>query len=78
MLEAGPDGFEEGLSARNYIAITGAAPATATRDLADLVSKGALIRTGNGRYARYHVAIPLRPVPHLEVDALGRIIDAGM
>lgn len=78
MLEAGPDSFEGGLSARNYIAITGAAPATATRDLADLVSKGALTRAGNGRYARYHVAIPLRPVPHLEIDALGRIIDAEM
>jgi hypothetical protein len=29
----------------NYVSITGASPATATRDLADLMDKGALLRT---------------------------------
>lgn len=52
----GPDGFEGGLSAGNYRTITGAALAIATRDLADLVEKGALIRTGEHRYARYRLA----------------------
>jgi Fic family protein len=49
------------LSAGNYRTITGAALATATRDLADLVEKGALIRTGERRYARYHLAKPKLP-----------------
>jgi Fic family protein len=49
----GPDGFEGGLSAGNYSTITGASPATTTRDLADLVEKGALTRTGEHRHARY-------------------------
>jgi Fic family protein len=38
--------------------ITSASPATATRDLIDLVDKGALIRTGERRCARYSIAIP--------------------
>jgi Fic family protein len=49
----GPEGFKGGLSAGNYSTITGASPATTTRDLADLVEKGALIRTGERRHARY-------------------------
>lgn len=53
----GPDGFAGGLSADNYRAITGATPATATRDLSDLVVKGALKRTGERRYARYRLAM---------------------
>ncbi len=55
MLQEGPQGFEGGLSAANYLAITGAA--TATRDLADMVAKGALLRTGERRYARYSVNV---------------------
>jgi Fic family protein len=57
MLREGPAGFVGGLSASNYASITGASPATTTRDLADLVDKGALVRTGERRHARYHVAI---------------------
>jgi Fic family protein len=49
----GPDGFKGGLSAGNYSAITGASPATTTRDLADLTEKGALVRTGERKHARY-------------------------
>lgn len=55
MLREGPDGFRGGLSAGNYATITGASPATATRDLADMVAKGALMRRGELRYARYYV-----------------------
>lgn len=51
----GPTGFEGGLSAKNYIAITGASRATATRDLQDLVAKGALSQTGELKGARYHL-----------------------
>ena len=62
ILREGPEGFKGGLSASNYMKITGASPATARRDLADLVEKGALTRSGERRYTRYFVAIPLRPV----------------
>jgi Fic family protein len=62
MLREGPEGFEGGLNAGKYAAITGASPATATRDLADMVAQGALIRVGEHRHARYCIAIPLRPV----------------
>lgn len=67
MLREGPEGFKGGLSAGNYSAITDTAPATTTRDLADLVEKGALVRTGERRYARYQVAIPLRSVSRVDL-----------
>ncbi|KXV21720.1 Fic family protein [Gluconobacter japonicus] len=57
MLAEGPDGFQGGLSAQNYRSITGATSATATRDLAELVTLGALNRTGENRYARYSLLI---------------------
>lgn len=55
MLREGPNGFKGGLSAGNYSTITGASPATATRDLADLIEKGALVRRGERRHARYYL-----------------------
>lgn len=55
VFDAGPDGFVGGLSAKNYRALTGAPTATVTRDLADLVDKGALIRSGERRGTRYHL-----------------------
>jgi Fic family protein len=57
MFREGPKGFEGGMSAGNYGTITGASPATTTRDLADLVEKGALVRTGERRHARYALEI---------------------
>ncbi len=57
LFRAGPEGFEGGLSAENYIRITGTSRATATRDLQDLVEKGALIRTGERRHTRYWLAV---------------------
>lgn len=57
----GINGFEGGLSAENYIGITGTSRATATRDLQDLVEKGALTRTGELRHTRYQLdAFPVR------------------
>lgn len=55
MFREGLDGFKGGLSAANYIAITGTSRASATRDLQDLIEKGALIRSGELRHARYHL-----------------------
>lgn len=53
MFREGPAGFEGGLSAENYIAVTGTSRATATRDLQDLVEKAALTRTGARKSTRY-------------------------
>ncbi|RYG99670.1 MAG: Fic family protein [Alphaproteobacteria bacterium] len=57
MFAEGPSGFKGGLSAGNYAKITGAPSTTVTRDLADLVQLRALTRTGERRYARYHLNI---------------------
>ena len=53
MFAEGPEGFLGGLSAENYISITKGSRATATRDLTDLVQKGALVKTGELRHSRY-------------------------
>jgi len=53
MLDAGPEGFEGGMNARKYIAITKASKATATRDLQHLLELGAFIQEGGGRSTRY-------------------------
>jgi|TARA_R110002126_G_scaffold246030_3_gene389078 Fic family protein len=53
MFREGVGGFKGGLSAENYIGITGAARATATRDLQSLVECGALIKSGELKYTRY-------------------------
>jgi Fic family protein len=51
----GTDGLKGGLSAENYISITETSRATATRDLQDLIEKGALTKTGELRHTRYHL-----------------------
>lgn len=55
MLAEGPAGFQGGMSAEKYIAIVKTSRATATRDLAGLVEVGALVKTGELRYSRYHL-----------------------
>ncbi len=75
MLREGPDGFEGGLSAGNYAKITGASPATATRDLADLVGRGALIRTGELRHARYHLNLKLQPPHSITISQRGEVLE---
>jgi len=57
MFAESPEGFKGGLSAENYIAITKSSRATATRDLTDLVQKGALVKTGELRHTRYWLNI---------------------
>ncbi len=74
VLREGPEGFKGGLSAGNYVSIAKTSPATARRDLADLVDKGAFTRTGERRHARYHLTIPLRPVAPVTIDPAGNII----
>lgn len=73
MLREGPEGFKGGLSAGNYASISGASAATATRDLTDLVEKGALLRVGERRHARYHVAIAATKVSPVVIDERGNL-----
>jgi Fic family protein len=75
MFQEGPDGFKGGLNAGKYSAITGASPATATRDLTDLVAKGALLRRGERRQARYHLGVPLRPVKPVTLTEMGDLVE---
>jgi Fic family protein len=57
MFGAGLGGFRGGLSAENYIRITGASRATATRDLVNLVQKIALTKSGSGKGTRYQLKL---------------------
>jgi Fic family protein len=49
----GQNGFAGGLSAKNYMSITGTSPSTATRDLHQLVQMGALTKGGRRKATRY-------------------------
>jgi Fic family protein len=69
MFKAGPAGFKGGMTARKYTNLTGASRATATRDLGDLVEKGALKVEGRGRSVSYVLQIAGR-----EPDFLERIL----
>lgn len=60
MFREGLDGFKGGLSAANFISITGTSRATATRDLQELVGMGALTQTGTLKSTRYHLNIGAR------------------
>lgn len=75
MFREGPEGFRGGLSAGEYSNMTGASPATATRDLADLVEKGALVREGERRHARYRLSVPLRLVTHVVLTERGDLAE---
>ena len=76
MFRQGPQGFKGGLSAGNYGTITGASPATVTRDLVDLVQKGVLIRTGERKHARYQLAVTLRQTPQITINPRGELIES--
>ena len=57
MFKEGPEGFKGGLSLKNYVTITAASRATATRDLQDLVEMGVLYKTGELKGTRYHLLL---------------------
>ncbi|WP_174872545.1 hypothetical protein [Piscirickettsia salmonis] len=67
MFKEGPEGFQGGLSAANYIALTGATTATTTRDLQGLVEKGVLTRDGIRKATRYYLAINLSQIETITV-----------
>ncbi len=58
LLEAGPGKFTGGMTPRKYAAMSRVATLTASRDLADLVNKGLLVRAGAGRSTHYTLTIP--------------------
>ncbi|MGB0909378.1 MAG: hypothetical protein ACPGYT_03375 [Nitrospirales bacterium] len=58
LFAAGLEGFQGGLSAENYLAITKTSRSTATRDLQGLVEMGALQRTGERKHTRHTLNIP--------------------
>lgn len=57
LFDAGKEGFQGGLSAKNYERLTRSSKATATRELTELTEIGALIRTGAGRSTRYELRL---------------------
>nr|WP_298115085.1 Fic family protein [uncultured Pseudomonas sp.] len=57
LLDGGEQGFEDGISAAQYQAVTKVSKATATRHLGDLLEKGCIVRLpGGGRSTRYQVS----------------------
>jgi Fic family protein len=57
LLDAGPGGFEGGMSTRKYESFTGASRATASRELIDLDAMGLLRQVGGGRSTRYYIRL---------------------
>lgn len=57
MLDAGPQGFQGGMSAKKYISITITSKATATRDLQNLLELQVLKIEGGGRSTHYFLNI---------------------
>ncbi|MEQ1517248.1 MAG: DUF4172 domain-containing protein [Usitatibacteraceae bacterium] len=57
MLDAGPGRFEGGMTPRKAQSLTGAAGATVTRDLTELVERGLMVRRGAGRSTHYELAL---------------------
>ena len=57
LFEAGPEGFEGGMSTLKYVNITGQSRATAYRELTELSSLGLLEQYGQGRGVRYRIII---------------------
>jgi len=59
MLDQGPGGFEGGISTRKYASLARCSPATAQRDLSELLAAGLLSpRPGAGRSASYEISWP--------------------
>lgn len=59
LLDAGPGGFEGGLSTRKYVGMTKASRATSYREITDLLNKKILFQNpGKGRSVTYDLAWP--------------------
>ncbi|WP_122208017.1 Fic family protein [Pseudomonas viridiflava] len=61
LLDGGDRGFEQGINAAQYQAVTKVSKATATRHLSDLLAKHCIVRLpGGGRSTRYQINWPAR------------------
>lgn len=58
LLDAGPQGFDGGMSTRKYCSLTKVSPATASRDLGALAKLGVFVVTGKGKSTRYWINMP--------------------
>ena len=58
LLDAGPNGFEGGMSTKKYESIASTSRATASRELIELEALGLLLHMGAGRSTRYYVNLP--------------------
>ncbi|MCX2861353.1 Fic family protein [Paucibacter sp. PLA-PC-4] len=58
LLNAGPGGFEGGMSTKKYENIAATSRATASRELIELEAMGLLEQVGGGRSTRYYVKLP--------------------
>jgi Fic family protein len=58
LLDAGPDGFEGGMSTKKYESVAATSRATASRELIELEEMGLLRKVGAGRSTRYYLGIP--------------------
>jgi len=58
LLDAGDGGFLGGLNVDKLLKMTKTSKATATRDLSDLVQRGLLHTTGQGKALRYYLSVP--------------------
>ena len=57
LLDAGPGGFEGGMSTKKYESIATTSRATASRELLEMEVMELLVRVGAGRSTRYHVKL---------------------
>ena len=53
LLDAGPEGFQGGVTTRKYVSLTHCSPITASRDLTGLAGAGLLVSSGSGRSTAY-------------------------
>ena len=57
LLDAGPEGFEGGMTTQKYTSMTHCSRATAFRELDQLLELGILRRVGQGRAVRYELVL---------------------
>lgn len=58
--------------------VTGSSPVTTTRDLTDLVSKGALTREGELRHARYRLNLLVGAVRQVKVNEQDEVVEVEL
>ena len=74
MLREGPEGFKGGLSAESYRDNHWSIPRYRdTRSGGSGCERGALLRVGERRHARYHIAIPMQKVSPVILDEDGNL-----